>query len=201
MRKFKVLTFVILAISISHAQFCSAFDDKTTHREITKRAVQQSNLNNYLTTMLGISEGIDKFLKNGDQNLKIAEWLQEGSELEDSPICRPSNHFHNPLKLWDQSYMTDQPWWLDLYCSSWNPRYSNVTWGTCYISPAPDGSKITISTQQMGWDNAREYYHLALTSQSSADRETNFAKTFQALGQVIPLIEDMEVSAYVRRGV
>ena len=61
-------------------------------------------------------------------------------------------------------------------------------------------SKITISGQEMGWDNAREYYHLALASPSSADRETNFAKTFQSLGQVIHLIEDMAVPAHVRRG-
>jgi len=79
-------------------------------------------------------------------------------------------------------------------------KYPNVTWATGYLAPAPNGSKITISGQEMDWDNAREYYHLALTSQSSTDRETNFAMTFQSLGQVIHLIEDIEVLDYVRRG-
>jgi len=190
----KKIISLLMFIAITSNSY--GFDNEVTHRDITKKAIDYSNLNDYLKNNLGLTSGIESVL-NGNS---IEKWLREGSYLEDSPICRPSNHFHNPLKLWDQSYMTDQPWWLDLYCSSWNPRYSNVAWGTGYISPAPDGSKITIGTQQMGWDNAREYYHLALTSQSSTDRETNFAMTFQSLGQVIHLIEDMAVPAYVRRG-
>ncbi|MBI3354673.1 MAG: hypothetical protein HY034_07290, partial [Nitrospirae bacterium] len=132
---------------------------------------------------------------NGKQ---IIQWLSDGSELEDSPMCRASNHFHNPLKDWSSSYMSDEPWWLDLYCFSWSPWYSNVTWGTGYLSPAPNGNKITISNQQMGWDNARTYYYQALTNSLNTDRETYFAKTFQALGQVMHLIEDMAVPAHTR---
>ena len=194
-RKFIALISYLIWLSLTFSTVW-AFDDQDTHPRITEKSVSNSNLDKYLNKNLGFTSG-SLSIVNGKPIIKV---LREGSTDEDSPLCRPSNHFHNPLKPWDQSYMTDQPWWLDLYCSSWNPRYSNVAWGTGYISPAPDGSKITIGTQQMGWDNAREYYHLALTSQSSADRETNFAITFQSLGQVIHLIEDIEVLDYVRRG-
>jgi hypothetical protein len=111
-------------------------------------------------------------------------------------MCRASNHFHNPLKSWDQSYMSDAPWFINAYCSSWQPIYSNITWATGYLSP--DGSTVTRPRQWMGWGDARDYYYWALTATSGTDRETYFAKTFQALGQVSHLLQDMAVPAHVR---
>ena len=190
-------------ISICFASYAVAYDDIITHPDITERAARESNLKNYLVNNLGIVEGLDKSLEYNGKSLKIFEWLRKGSTEEDSPICRASNHFHNPLKSWDQSGVSDQPSLISEWCSltGYSTKYSNVIWATGYLNPAPNGSKISISGQEMSWDNARDYYYKALTSQSSADRETNFAKTFQSLGQVVHLIEDMAVTSNVRRGV
>lgn len=188
------------SISICFTSYAVAYDDIITHPNITERAVRESNLKNYLVNNLGIEEGLDKSVEYNGKSLKIFEWLRKGSINEDAPLCRASNHFHNPLKSWGQSGVSDQLSLISGWCSltGYSTKYSNVTWATGYLSPAPNGSKITISNQEMGWDDAREYYHLALTSQSSADRETYFAMTFQSLGQVIHLIEDMAVPAHVR---
>jgi hypothetical protein len=50
----------------------------------------------------------------------------------------------------------------------------------------------------MGWDNARKYFYSALTSPGKAIREDSYAKTFQAVGQVMHLLQDMAVPAHVR---
>ena len=88
--------------------------------------------------------------------------------------------------------------WCNLWGWPYSERMSLVTWGTGYMSPAPDGIKITIDNQEWGWDNARNFYYLALTSPSSLDRETNFANSFNAMGQVLHLIEDGAQPGHVR---
>jgi hypothetical protein len=50
----------------------------------------------------------------------------------------------------------------------------------------------------MGWDHARQYYYSALTSLSKSGQESYFVKTFQGLGQVLHLLQDMAVPAHVR---
>lgn len=187
---------VIICLLLLYHNNANAYDE-ITHRALTGMAVRNSYLENYLIQNLRIKDGLNtKFPSNSEKS--VVYWLLKGSIDEDSPMCRASNHFHNPLKDWSSSYMSDEPWWLDIYCLSWSPWYSNVTWGTGYLSPAPDGAKITISRQQMGWGNARAYYYQALTSSLNTDREIYFAKTFQALGQVMHLIEDMAVPAHTR---
>lgn len=47
----------------------------------------------------------------------------------------------------------------------------------------------------MGWSDARDYFYKALTATNNNDRETYFAKTFQAIGQVLHMLEDMSVPA------
>src|SRR3989304_1013578 len=173
------IIFIILLTALN----AYSFDNEITHRDITTKATIISNLNTYLTNNFEFENGIETELNN----ISILKWLREGAYLEDSPMCRPSNHFHNPLKSWDQSYMSDEPGWLDLRCSSWRPWYSNVTWGTGYLSPAPNGSKADTGNQ-WDWDAAREYYYRALISATNTDRETNFARTFQALGQMMHLM-------------
>src|SRR3990167_9026082 len=188
---------IVFALCLSYSTF--AFDDVDTHPRITNKAIENTNLDNYLIQNLGLKDGLKSKLPSGGKD-SIVDWLKKGSTEEDSPLCRASNHFHNPLKAWDQSGVSDQPSLISGWCSltGYSTKYSNVTWATGYLAPAPNGSKISISGQEMSWDNARDYYYKALTSQSSADRETNFAKTFQSLGQVVHLIEDMAVPAHTR---
>jgi hypothetical protein len=86
--------------------------------------------------------------------------------------------------------------WLNIECSSWKLWYSNVTWATGFLSA--NGPQITRPNQWMGWSDARDYYYWALTSTSNKERESYFAKTFQALGQVLHLNQDVSVPAHVR---
>ena len=81
-------------------------------------------------------------------------------------------------------------------------RKSNVTWATGYKSPSPDGYKYMFlsseSPKPTNWDSTRASYYSALTGQSAANRDADFAATFIALGHVLHLIQDMAVPAHVR---
>jgi len=198
---FSILFLLIICV----AKNTDAYDDEVTHPKITEQAINYSQIEQYIKNNLGFTGGLKtKFPSNSEKN--IIYWLRKGSTAEDSPMCRASNHFHNPLLPWDQSYMSDDTTILGslirTYCNltgwPYSDRKSSVTWGTGYLSPSPDGSKITMSNQEWSWNNARSYYYLALTSASNNDRETYFAKTFQVLGQVLHLIEDGAQPAHVR---
>ncbi|MCK9418016.1 MAG: hypothetical protein M0R70_01400 [Nitrospirae bacterium] len=184
----------ILLLIIYYANSAIGFDNERTHRDLTAKAVDNfaTNSNSYLKVILGFTDGVSSVL-NGNT---ILWWLTEGSFLEDTPNCRASNHFHNPLKPWNESAMSDEPLWLDIWCYGWKPWYSNIVWATGY--QAPGSPVIQRNSQTMGWENAREYYYSALTSPTGTAREINFAKTFQAVGQVVHLLEDMAVPAHVR---
>jgi hypothetical protein len=175
MKKQIIIYGLLLPLLLCLVSNVTAFDDNVTHPEITEKAMEESLLDQHLKGNLGFRDGLKTYLFLNNKKKPVAKWIKYGSEKEDSPNCRASNHFHNPLMSWDQSYMTDEPWWLDLYCTSWSPWYSNVTWATGYLAPAPDGSKATFSTDPefapINWDSAGDSYYSALTATSNKDRE------------------------------
>ncbi len=205
----KGIYFAILFINCLY-NIAIAFDNEMTHPDITENAINNSNLENYLIQNFGYAEGLKtKFPLNSGKT--ILYLLRKGSTDEDSdtpdsfsflPQCRAVNHFHNPLLSWDQSYMTDQPWFVDVWCWDWKPIYSNITWATSYLSPPPDGAKVpftyTSSSSPYTWDRARDYYYKALTLATAEDREIYLAWTFQTVGHVMHLLEDMAVPAHTR---
>jgi hypothetical protein len=201
MKKIIFITILIIWICIIYKNV-SAYDDQVTHRKITEKAIGFSNIENYIIRVLGLSRGlITTFPDTSDNSIKY--WLMEGSKLEDQPLSRAANHFHNPLKPWNESYVTDSALVsVSAWLTGWTPLYSNVTWATGYLTPAPDGLKQIITRPPdrapNNWDNARAYFMSALTATTSTERETNFAKTFQAVGQVMHLLQDMAVPAHVR---
>jgi len=160
----------------------------------------------YLENNLNLPNGVETFF----QGITIKDWITEGSHFEDEPNCRASNHFHNPLKPWTDSYMIDQPWFINWWCSDGEyPAQnikSNIHWATGYTEPAPDGTKAE-TNNQWDWDHAREYFYIYLTGRDFQENEVAgtedikkayFANCFQALGQVMHLIQDMAVPAHVR---
>jgi|GEM_PF-2327159 len=181
-----------------------AFDDGDTHPRLTKKAIASSNLIGYLTANLGLNKGVDEIYsgqdrKNVTQKYSVMQWLQEGSTDEDHPLCRATNHFHNPIHTgdWTQSKMSDSVL-VPIYSFIVNcgTKYSNVTWATGFTAPiagytARDG-------QVMGWDNARTYLFEALTSKEPAVREEKFVNTFKSVGMVVHLLQDVAVPAHVR---
>lgn len=188
-----VLVFITLLPTYS-----DAYDNVTTHRKITEDAVTWSQLDTIAKNNLGFSSGYMEVI-SGQQ---IIKWLSDGSYLEDVPKCRASNHFHNPLLSWDQSYMTDMYGLPSVYCSDWIPRYSAITWATGYLAPPPDGAKASFSSSLTygpnNWDKAREYYYKSLTLSNKVDRDIFFTWSFTAIGQVMHLLQDMAVPAHTR---
>ena len=78
-----------------------------------------------------------------------------------------------------------------------SPIRSSATWGTKYTSPNQKEPSLT-TKNDMDWDIARAAYFDALTKGTSAERDQHLAKTFQVLGQVVHLVQDVAVPAHVR---
>lgn len=143
-----------------------------THRNINEYIAQNNNLNNfsldaYLKSQLGIQEGIKTYFKNGYMDQRLFKWLGDGGEEEDAGF-RSANHFLNPVTK-----------------NGLSGQYSALTWATLplFTQPlSPFGS----------WHDARYYYFRALTSVDKETRDDNFALTFQGIGQIMHLVEDME---------
>ncbi len=206
-----------------------AYMDKTTHPEITENAVKNSLIakTSYLEKNLGLSPTdpnlphITIELFADGEKKSIEDWLKSGSKEEDAPLCRPSNHFHDPLQEWIDARVDDIPWPLTSICSELDDGFygpdtivSNVTWSTGYKSrPVNDlesyQDEVTMGRNEWDWDSARQYYHkflcgYAYDSESNIvrlnqeQREAYLAKTFRAIGQVLHLLEDTAVPAHVR---
>jgi len=156
--------FLLIIISSFFSGNVFAFDNKNAHRELTTEAVKNSKfkVDAYLENNLNLPDGTATLI-NG---VKIEKWLIEGSYLEDEPNCRASNHFHNPLKLWTESYMSDQPWFINWWCSDGEYPAQNIKssihWATGYTEPAPNGTKVE-TNNQWDWDYTREYFYIYLT--------------------------------------
>jgi len=195
----KMMLMSIIMFLTVNAGNLYAHDDTRIHPEITKQAVEISTLDVYLKKKLNLINGVETKLLS-DIEKSIVTWLRDGSTAEDSPICRASNHFHDPLKTWDAAAMSDSPWWLDVVCNSWKPFYSNVTWATGFTSPTstPIPNDPNNSRSPNVWDKARAFYYNALTASTKVAREAYFAQTFLALGQAVHLLQDMSSPAHVR---
>ncbi len=185
-----------LAFSVSTV--ADGFDDQGTHPDITHLAVGVSKLDATLKEQLGMAEGIKVMLKPSlGVPQDVREWLKAGSKDEDTPLCRASNHFHNPLKPFSEAAMSDFDI-ANVWCwatSEYRRPLSNVTWGTRYTSPVEKGP---VTNNTMDWDAARTAYLGALTKPIPADREAALARTFQGLGQVLHLMQDLAVPAHTR---
>ena len=123
-----------------------AWDNKITHPLLTQQGAEASKLKTYLVKTLKLSDNEKSVLKTelkvgGAKPQTILEWLQYGSDQEDDPLCRAANHFHNPLKDWYESGLTDlsliiQKGWCPLTSpySSDNIK-SAISWAKGFKSP------------------------------------------------------------------
>jgi hypothetical protein len=173
-----------------------SWDNGATHRDLSESAAKKSVLSDtkgdYLGT-LGFTEGLSEYLRWGASEKTVGKWLAEGADLEDKsdwsfPVLgttRSVNHFHNPLKPWSQAGLDD--WCIFHYTGA-----SSLLW-------AQDGTKQQSYIEgDWSWQKIRDYYYLALTSTSDAERQANFAKTFRGLGHQIHLIQDAAQPDHVR---
>jgi hypothetical protein len=140
-----------------------------THRRLNESAAEASSASVYLTGDLGFERGLDERFNEKT----VLDWIRLGGEFEDNGL-RFLRHFHNPLA----------PSWED---AGFLNSFSSILW-----AQRPPGE------QGWSWHDARDSYDQAWTSAGPEERETAFADTFQALGQVIHLIEDASVPAHSR---
>jgi hypothetical protein len=110
----------------------------------------------------------------------VVEWVRAGSSREDDPP-RFVNHFHNPLRTWDQA---------GLRILGAQVGNSSVLWGQ-----RPD---LQPSDARFTWQDARLNFFQGLTATNQAEREAHLALTFRALGQLIHLVQDAAVPAHTR---
>jgi hypothetical protein len=150
-----------------------------THRAINEGAIFRSSLSDYLTEVLGLKEGIAATFNQRD----VQGWIREGGAFEDQPVTRTANHFHYPLRRWDEALLTDLP-------GSLRATQSSVLWAQNPDQQRPEGT--------WSWVRARREFFDALTVTDAAEREMAFGNAFRALGQVLHLIADGSVPAHAR---
>jgi len=177
----------VILVLLIFFNFCSlntwAWNDKRTHYDLSIKASEHSVLSStggdYLKN-LGFSNNIkEPFSLNGETKL-VKEWIGEGGIEEDAGNVFTAyyyNHFHNPRFSWDQAGLKTYYPWIN--------GMSSILWAQNASNP-------------WNWQKAREYYYLALTSQSDTQRQENFANTFKGLGHIIHLIQDSAQPAHVR---
>jgi len=180
LRLYLIFPLILIAFTFNNSW---AWDDQSTHRDLSKIAAQKSILNaqngDYLKN-LGYTKGDEEIFALFGLPKKVWDWVEEGSEEEDAGNFlngRYYNHFHDPTKAWDQA-------------------------GLSTIYPGVNGKSSVLWAQDVSndwsWQKVRDYYSLALTSQTVTDRNTNFANTFKGLGHIIHLIQDTSQPAHVR---
>jgi len=174
------------------------FDDVDTHPRITETATGMSSLDSRLKDELALPSGLaTTFVDPSGNPVSIVEWLRIGSTLEDAPPCRARNHFHNPLRPFASSGVTDLPAFVRGACADtpFAVTRSNVLWGTRFVSPVEKGSG---AGNPFDWDAARLAFREALIGGAPGEREAALARTFETLGHVAHLIQDLAVPAHVR---
>ena len=196
MKKTRIILILFTLSGFIFNNIALSWDNKTTHKQLSEYAVENSvldkNKGDYLKNV-GFEGGLKEEFKINGVKKTVSDWLAEGADLEDKsdwgfPVfgtTRSVNHFHNPLKPWSQAGLDD--WFVLHYTGE-----SSLVW-------AQDGARqLTYIEGDWSWQKIRNYYYLALTATSDAERQANFAKTFRGLGHQIHLIQDAAQPDHVR---
>jgi hypothetical protein len=148
---------------------------RDVHKKITEKVIEQNTLllNNSLKKM-GFTAGYADKLKGNS----IADWITEGSKLEDENVsalvvARYLNHFYDPIS---NQGLSDTPYY-----------------GTSSYKWASDDS-----FNEWSWKRARDFFYDGLTKPTQTERDNALANTFRAVGQVMHLVQDIAVPAHVR---
>jgi hypothetical protein len=210
--KRRTLSMILFLIIFGIHSSVLAWDDGITHEDLSENATKDSILDeskgNYLWT-IGLNDGLyTRLIWYGNRTIRegyIIDWVREGAMLEDSsgPLNRgyvngkgrSFNHFHNPLKDWNQAGLDDRMWLLHF------TGKSSLLW-------AQDGAyEQKFYEGDWSWSKTREYFYTALTGRDSsgnlaapdeARRKEYFARTFMGLGHQMHLLQDTSVPDHVR---
>jgi len=181
------LGLLILAILLGHTEHTFAFGIGT-HRLLNEKTVLASQLDGYLKSQLGLTNGILEDVADK----QVIEWVRLGGAAEDEAFgieslgaaFRSRQHFHNPLLSWDRAGLN----------------------GRCFVLVPVSGEASIRWAQdpkqglsgQAAWADARQAFLQALTLPSKAERDAAWARTFQILGQQMHLVADLAAPAHTR---
>ncbi len=140
-----------------------------THRELTEQAINIKEAE--LNAYLINNLGLEGGLNASVEGGSPRDLMIQGSDREDN-APRYLRHFHEPI--------TNRGLLNGTFDSS-------INW-----------SLRAGGDQEWSWNDAREYYFKALTSETKADRDIYWGKTFRALGQVMHLLQDSANPSHVR---
>ncbi len=172
---------------------------KYTHVALTIKSIEHSDkLKIGLIEKINFDQGNFAVLKWGNDSKNISEWMEYGVDVEDKALlleafwARSNNHFHNPLKTFNEAGLTD------LYI----PNPTRTPLSLILWAQSSDEQKLYLPLLGLegdnSWEKVREYYFLALTSTEKISREEYFARMFKGLGHQIHLIQDSAVPDHVR---
>jgi len=168
--------FILILFVICSSATPSIALEVATHRAINeyiadKNTILQSfSLQQYLQNQLSLQNGSEEYV-NGK---KVFKWIGDGGVNEDDYV-RPRNHFYDPITNKGLSVK-----------------------GKSVGESASEWATLPIGVQDFSWNDVRAYYRNALTAPEKETRETNFAKTFRGLGQIMHLVQDMSIPAHTR---
>lgn len=163
----------------------------TTHRELTALALGTAFrgflLSDYLAQHLGLT-GLGH--KLGTKTVR--DWILDGAQNEDAPLCRTARHFHNPLHAfpWDGAGL--RAGFLDAVCAPGLPFPSSVRWAQTQNQAGAVGGG------NWSWADARTSFGRGLTEAQPSVRAAELARAFEALGHQVHLFQDGTVPAHVR---
>jgi hypothetical protein len=181
----------LLILIVADSSNLDAFE-VSTHEILNNKAAQSVSPNGfsldaYLKSNLAFTNGIDERLIDKLNGRSVLDYIKDGGIHEDDGhwyqfSSRYLNHFHNPLKPWDQAGFNNYLLFTGESSLLWTqrPLLTQNTFGN------------------WSWHDARNYYYNALTNANSTTREYSFADTFRAVGQVMHLVEDASVPAHTR---
>lgn len=210
----KIILFILLLVVI----ICqSTFSyEGSVHRKLNEAAsnIYNSTLNDYIKSELGLAKGIEHTLKEGNSEWSILEWISYGGEAEDYGILgkndffttRAYNHFHDPLKSWNDAGLDN----FILKLRYWNIFFRNpvsaLLWG---LNPGQQSFSTNL-TGNWSWCKAKQWYYIYLTGKNfenesieytEDERNLNFIYSLRALGQTMHLLQDMSVPLHTRNDV
>lgn len=173
-----IIIVIIFSMITSSNSTAYAYENIKVHPMINDKSAYSSyKLDDRLKNNLEFSLGLEQSLSG----VKIIELLRIGGREEDVPALNGLLHFHDSLKPWEEA-----GFWEDTPIEDLSE--SSILWS----------QKRTLIGNQWSWPFARKYYYLALTAHDRATRESYFANTFRAIGQVMHLLADSAVPAHTR---
>jgi hypothetical protein len=189
----KLLT-IVLSISMIFVFLMKSYAwGPETHKIISIHAALWSNNmgNTEFFKKLNLERGpIFQWLKIGNNWHNILGWMQYGAEVEDDKLTlRSNNHFHNPLKSFNDAGLSD----IRVPIPGWTPL-SLILWA----QDSEAQSNVIFSESDNSWKKVREWYYNALKSSVEKDRNEYFAEMFKGLGHQVHLIQDASVPEHVR---